>query len=334
MTGRELNQGIKQVCFVVLLIGLAALVILELDYFISSILGAFTIYMLLRKPHQWLLSKGWNKSLATTILLSVTILMVFILGVGMVGMLYNKLRGFHPQMVMDNVNAIHDFVLRHTGYNIFSPEMVNKAIQQASQMLPNVFSTTGNIVMNSIMMIFLLFFMLQSSRQMELMIENNLPLTKNSIRLLKNETQNMVVSNAIGIPVIIIGQGVVAGIAYWLLGAGDPIVWGMLTGIAGIIPIVGTAGVWFPLAVNLMINGQVWQGIVLIVYGILIVASVDNVFRMVFMKKYANVHPLITVFGIILGMNLFGFWGIIFGPLVFSGFLVLLKIYKNEYLTD
>jgi predicted PurR-regulated permease PerM len=56
--------------------------------------------------------------------------------------------------------------------------------------------------------------------------------------------------------------------------------------------------------------------------------------RMFFMKKYADVHPLITIFGIVLGMNLFGFWGIIFGPLVISGFLVLLKIYKNEFLEN
>ena len=332
MTGRELNQIIRQIGFVVLLVGLSALVILKLNYFVSSFLGAFTIYMLLRKPHQYLLSKGWNKTLATIVLLTIIVVVIFVVGGVLVGTLYTKLKGFQPQLLMNNVSEIHEFILRKTGYNIFSPTVVNKAIQQASQMLPNIFAATGNIFLNVVMMVFLLFFLLRSSRQMESSIERNLPLTDNSIQLLKNETQNMVVSNAIGIPVIMIGQGLAAGIGYWLLGAGDPIGWGVLTGVFGVIPIVGTTSIWLPLAINLMISGQVWQGIVLIVYSLLIVGGVDSAIRMVVMRKYANVHPLITIFGIIIGLNLFGFWGIIFGPLLLSGCMVLFKIYKKEFL--
>ena len=332
MTGRELHQIIKQIGFVILLVGLSILVIHKLNYFASSILGAFTIYMILRKPHRYLLSRGWNKTLSTIVLLTITAIVMFVVGGALVSMLYTKLKGFQPQLMMNNVSEIHEFILRKTGYNIFSPTVVNKAIQQASQMLPNIFVTTGNIVLNALMMVFLLFFMLRSSRQMELNIERNLPLTDNSIWLLKAETHNMVISNAIGIPLIMIGQGVAAGVGYWLLGAGDPIGWGVLTGVFGVIPIVGTTSIWLPLSINLLINGQVWQGIVLIVYSLVIVSGVDSAIRMVVMKKYANVHPLIAIFGIILGLNLFGFWGIIFGPLLLSGCMVLFKIYKKEFL--
>ena len=80
MTGRELNQIIKQIAFVALLIGLGALVLLRLNYFISSILGAFTIYMLLRKPHKYLLSKGWSKTLTTILLLTITVVIMFVVG--------------------------------------------------------------------------------------------------------------------------------------------------------------------------------------------------------------------------------------------------------------
>jgi len=144
----------------------------------------------------------------------------------------------------------------------------------------------------------------------------------------------MVVSNAVGIPLIMIGQGLTAALGYWLFGAGDPIIWGILTGVFGLIPIIGTAGIWLPLSINLLLGGNIWQGIVLLIYGAGIIASIDNLFRMIFMKKYANVHPLITIFGIIVGMNLFGFWGIIFGPLILSGFLLLIKIYKDEFLSN
>jgi predicted PurR-regulated permease PerM len=333
-SGRQLNQVIKQVAFVIILVSVFILMVEKLNYFVSSFLGAFTIYMLLRKTHRKMLEKGWNRLLATIVLLTATILVLFVLGGIVFGAVFSELKGFQPQVVIDNVNSIHDNILEKTGYNIFSKNMVDEAIKSAGNFLPGIFSTAGSILTNGMMMIFLLFFMLQESRAMEIGIEDNLPLKKDSISMLKKEAQNMVVSNAIGIPVILIGQALTAGLSYWILGAGDPVVWGLLTGVFGLIPIIGTAGVWLPLSVNLLIGGFIWQGIVLIVYGALIISSVDNLIRMVFLKKYANVHPLVAIFGIILGMNLFGFWGIIFGPLVISGFMVLCKIYKKEFMTD
>ncbi len=334
MKGIELNQGIKQVGFVIVLLFIFCIIVLELNYFISSMLGAFTLYMLLRTPLRKLEAKGWSLTIATFFLLVITVLIVFVIGGVLAGTIYTKLKDFHPQMVVDNVHQIRETILEKTGYNIMSKSVVEQAIQSITQILPNIFSVTTSIVMNAIMMVFVLFFMLHKSREMEDGIENNLPLSRNSISLLKKETQSMVVSNAIGIPVIMIGHGLLSALGYWIFGAGDPFVWGVLTGLCGLIPVIGTAAIWVPLAVNLFIAGNILQGILLLVYGVVIISSADNIIRMFFMKKYADVHPLITIFGIILGMNLFGFWGIIFGPLVISGFLVLLKIYKNEFLEN
>jgi predicted PurR-regulated permease PerM len=332
MKSIELNQGIKQVGFVVILLFIFCIIIAELNYFINSILGAFTLYMLLRKPLHRLEAKGWKTTLATFFLLIITILIVFVIGGLLVGTIYGKLKDFHPQLILDIIHQIRETVLEKTGYNILSKDVTDKAILTVSQMLPNIFSVTGSIITNAMMMVFVLFFMLQQSRKMEESIESNLPLSRNSIALLRYETRNMVVSNAIGIPIIMMGHALVSAFGYWIFEGGDPFVWGILTGLCGLIPVVGTAVIWLPLSINLFITGDIWQGIFLLAYGSVVISGVDNVIRMFFMKKYADVHPLITIFGIILGMNLFGFWGIIFGPLIISGFLVLLKIYKTEYL--
>lgn len=143
----------------------------------------------------------------------------------------------------------------------------------------------------------------------------------------------MVISNAIGVPMIMLAQGSVAAFAYWFTGAGDPIIWGLLTSFFGLIPVVGTAAVWIPLSVNLLMGNHIWQGLALIVWGTCVVACIDNVVRIFFLNKYANVHPITALFGVIAGINLFGFWGIIFGPLVISGFLLLVKIFHYEFLT-
>lgn len=143
----------------------------------------------------------------------------------------------------------------------------------------------------------------------------------------------MIVSNAIGIPVIMMLQGSLSSLGYWFTDAGDPIIWGILTGFAGLVPAVGTSVIWLPLSLNLLIGGYIWQGIFLLLWGSLVISLVDNGFRMVFLKKYADTHPLIPLFGVILGINLLGFWGIIFGPLLLSGFLLLVKIFHSEFLS-
>ncbi len=334
LTGKELGEGIRQVGFIVLLVALLLLIVHELNYFVSAALGGFTLYMLLRKPHRWLVARKWPRMVATAVLLLATVVVLVGCGGGVASIIMPKLRGFHPHVVIDNVNAIHDWIFEKTGFNIFSKDVIDQAIASLGSILPDVLAGTGKLAVNGFMSFVLAFFMLQGGEPMERNFVRNMPLCRRNVDLLRHETHNIVISNAIGIPIIVIGHSIVSGLAYWWLGAGDPVVWGMLTGLCGLVPVVGTAAVWVPLAINLLAAGQIWQGLVLAAYGALVVANVDNVLRMVLLNKYADVHPLITLFGIILGLNLFGFWGIIFGPLLISGFLLLIKIYKNEFLTD
>lgn len=332
-TGKLFNERVKQIGLLILMFCLICLIVGELQYFLSSILASFTMYMILRKPHRKLLSKGWKNSWATALLMLITFLIVIIIGGGVVGLIFDKMKDFHPQSILNSIRNIHDMVVQKWGYNIFSEEIISKGISTLGNILPGIISTTGNVIANVAMMAFLLFFMLYESVGFEKGLENLIPLSHDSVVMLKKETNNMVLSNAVGIPMIMLGQGIVAGFGYWLTGAGDPIIWGLVTSFFGLVPVVGTAGVWLPLSINLLIGGNIWQGIVLVIWGAAIVSSVDNLIRMVFLKKHANVHPLIALFGVILGINLFGFWGIIFGPLLLSGVLLLLKIYKKEFLS-
>ena len=292
MTGKQLNHIIKQISFVIVLVAAFILIVVKMNYFASSFLGALTLYVLLRGIHRKMLEKGWNKLLSTLTLLLATILIVFGIGGAIFGIVFSEMKSFQPQMILDNVKQIQEYILETTDYNIFSTDIVDQSLKSLGNFLPAMFSKAGSIFANGMMMVFILFFMLQESKKMETLVEENLPLKKDSIDLLKNETQSMVVSNSIGVSVILIFQALVAGLVYWILGAGNPVVWGLLTGVCGLIPIIGTAGIWIPLSINLLLGGFIWQGIVLLLCGALIIASVDNLIRMVFLKKYANVHQI------------------------------------------
>ena len=333
-TGKFFNERVKSIGFLLILASLAGLIIYELRYFSSSVLGAFTLYMVLRKPYNNLLAKGWKKTLAIIYLLFLTFLIIFIIGGGITSVVYSKISHFNPQMILENIKQIHETIIQNIEYNIIPEDIIEKGVQWLGSFLPGLLSATGNVVANVILMIFVLFFMLQANEKFEQGIVNFLPISKESTLLLKKEINNMIISNAVGIPVIMVLQGSLSALAYWFTDAGDPIIWGLLTGFAGLIPVIGTTVIWVPLSINLLIGGEIWQAVLLLAWGSCILSLIETGIRMAFLKKYANVHPLIPLFGVIFGINLFGFWGIIFGPLVISIFLLLVKIFHHEFVKN
>jgi len=158
-----------------------------------------------------------------------------------------------------------------------------------------------------------------------------MPLKDANVAKLGKEMENMVLSNAIGIPVIALLQGVVALIGYLILGVNEPWFWFVITCITAMLPVVGAALAYVPVAIILFANDHTWQGVVMLIFGFGVIGTVDNFFRFALAKKFADVHPLITVFGVIIGLTMFGFLGLIFGPLLISLFLLLLKMYSNEF---
>jgi predicted PurR-regulated permease PerM len=166
---------------------------------------------------------------------------------------------------------------------------------------------------------------------MERALHSFIPLQKDSIDELGKETINMVRANAIGIPLISIIQGITATIAYAIFGLKDWGMWGFLTGVFAFFPVVGTMIVWLPLVIYLYSQGLNWQATGLMLYSLLVTGNVDYLARVTLMKKIGDVHPLITIFGVIVGLQLFGFMGFIFGPLVFSYLIILMKIYTHEF---
>lgn len=144
---------------------------------------------------------------------------------------------------------------------------------------------------------------------------------------------NMIIrSNAIGIPLLAFIQGGVAMIGYWIFGAPNILFSGFLTGIASVVPMVGTALIWIPIAVYMALIGNWFQAIGLVAFGMLVISQLDNLIRFIIQKKMADIHPLITIFGVVIGLSLFGFMGVIFGPLLLSLFLLFIDMFKKGYL--
>src|SRR5690606_3913156 len=113
-------------------------------------------------------------------------------------------------------------------------------------------------------------------------------------------------------------QSLIAILGYWIFGVDEFLIWGLLTGICSLLPVIGTMIIWVPIVIYMIATGDVGKGIGLALYCAIIVSNIDNVLRFTVMKKIGDVHPLITVFGVIIGLQMFGIMGLIFGPLLLS----------------
>ncbi|WP_418313798.1 AI-2E family transporter, partial [Porphyromonas sp.] len=176
-----------------------------------------------------------------------------------------------------------------------------------------------------------LYFMLRGYDQFEAAVEELLPFTECNKKTVSNETISIVKSNAIGIPLLAIVQGVFAYIGYLIFGVNNALLFAVLTTFTTIIPVLGTMIVWIPIAVVMGINGDWLNAILLALYGFIVIGGVDNVARLLLQKQMANIHPLITIFGVFIGLSLFGFWGVIFGPLILSLIVLFINLYRHDF---
>jgi predicted PurR-regulated permease PerM len=215
---------------------------------------------------------------------------------------------------------------------IASEANINKLGNTITASLPRILGATFNSITTIFFMYFILYFMLINGRKMEVALYEYTPMKDENVAKVGKEVNMMVLSNAIGIPVIALAQGVIALIGYLVLGINEPFFWFGVTCIAAMIPVVGAALAYVPISIILFANGQTWQGIVMLIFGFGIIGTADNVLRFTLLRKLGDVHPLTTVFGVIIGLSLFGFIGLIFGPLLISLFILLLRIYSSEFI--
>ena len=329
------QNRIKQIILIAILLILGVAILLELRTFMSGFLGAVTLYVLLRSSMLKLTEKyKWPKALAAIVLITASIFLILIPLSGVVQLLIVKLSSLqiNSNEVQKGVATIIDRIEQLAHIDLVSDNFLSELQKVMGNAVQIVINTTYSVAINAIMLCFILYFMLTSIRKLDRAAFRLLPLSEKHSKSFLRESKKMVVSNAVGIPLIAIIQGLVAAFGYWIFGISDALFWGLITGVFSILPIVGTAIIWLPLSVYLMIDAELWQGIGLLLFGAVIITSVDNLIRFILQKQMADVHPVVTVLGVIIGINLFGFIGLVFGPLLLSSFLLLFKIYRYEYM--
>lgn len=328
------NNRLRQIMLLLVIILLALLLLKQLYVFLPGFLGAITLYILLRETYFNLtIKKKWNKTITAISFIILSLLVIALPLYFAIDLLSVKISAVlsDPVELIKDAKIVGQKIFELTGVQLLTDENLLTFQKKSATIIPGILNSSASLLSNFAIMFFLLYFLLKSGRLVEKFLQQFIPLKEENVDMLSKETKNMIKANAIGIPVLAIIQGIVATFGYWIFGVKDIALWGFLTGVFSMVPIVGTAIIWLPLTAYLFSINQTGHAIGLLIYAVVLITNIDYVVRLTLLKKFMDVHPLITVFGVIIGIGLFGFWGVIFGPLLISYFIILIKIYMNEF---
>ena len=328
------NDRIRQLLILALIIILGFILVNELYLFLPGLLGGVTLYILTRGLYFKLTyQKKWKKGL-TALLFILGCLVIFsipfYMAIKMISPKVNDLINNQDKLI-SGFKIFSEQFKQYSGIELLSDENTKELTQRISSLVPKLLNSTASVLTNLLMMFFLLYYLFVNGSEIEKYLSRIIPLKPDNIDKLAHETKLMITANAIGIPIICFVQGIFAALGYWIFGVQDWGMWAFLTGVFAFFPLVGTMIIWVPIVLFMFSTGNTWMATGLTIYSIVVTGNVDYITRLGLLKKIGDVHPMITVLGVIAGLGLFGFMGLIFGPLLVSYFIILIKIYMNEF---
>jgi predicted PurR-regulated permease PerM len=304
-------------------------------YILTALLSTVILYILFKPLYLYLSDKkSINKSLSSISVISLSFLIIVLPLSGLSVMIINKLIGFqkHPEMLNDILNKIQGII----GSRIDLKDILSKSINDISRWSLSAFSVfisgAFKTFISLIVIYFSLFFMFKSHEQFEDTLEKYLPFDKKSSLLFGDELKKITYSNIIGQGFIGISQGIVVVVGFLIFGIPDPFFWGIISIFVCFLPIIGAPIIFVPAGIIELAMGNTGAGIGILIWGGVFVTLIDNCLRQYISKKIANIHPLITLLGVAIGVPVFGLIGLVIGPLMISFFLLLFKVYEASYM--
>ena len=328
------NDRIRQILLLLIIILLIYLSLRELQLFMPGVLGAITLYILSRASYfQLVYNRKWKKGRAAFLFIFYYLMLLGIPVFAAITLLSPKISDAlsDPTHLIDNIKQGILQVQAKIGVTIVSEKSLTNSLDQTIRFIPSLLNSTLNLLSNLITMLFFLYYLLYHGREIEMTLFKMIPLKDANTAILAFETKKLVKANAIGIPLISIIQGLTATLGYFIFGVDEFALWGFFTGVFAFFPVVGTMVVWVPMVIYMYVTGETWNATGLLLYSLVVTGNIDYIARITIMKKMGNVHPVITVLGVLIGLGLFGFIGLIFGPLLVSYIVVLFRIYMNEF---
>ncbi|PSG96329.1 hypothetical protein BRD56_11605 [Thermoplasmatales archaeon SW_10_69_26] len=211
---------------------------------------------------------------------------------------------------------------------------IEQAVPQARQAvlnaLPNAAQFLAEFGLGVSVVLFIGYYALRDGDRLVDFVEELMPLQPDTEERILDEVRNYTDAVVFGQVATAVVQGLAAGLGFWIFQVPAPVLFGFLTAILSLLPVIGPPLVWLPVSVFLIASGATGRGVGLLIWSALLVSTIDNVVKPKIMSERSGMHPTIALLGVIGGLIAFGFMGFLLGPVILALFLTMLGIYMEQ----
>jgi predicted PurR-regulated permease PerM len=330
----------KQITLFLFTLGILIVCALLLYPFFTAIVGAIVLAVITQRPYDWLATKIKNRSASSALALILVILAIIVPSFFLVQDLGQQALGAVSALRNDvNQQKVTDFIADHPALasriQVVSDSVdIDRAAQTTAAYLGRKFAgLLGNsfgVITQLVVMLFILFFLFRDRELALGVLRSHLPLRDQETNELLNRVGDTIYATALGRLVVAGVQGILAGLAYWVLGVPGVILWGFMTGLLAMVPAFGAFLVWGPIAVYLGLTGHWGKAALLAIWGGVIVSTIDNFLYPILVGTQMRAHTVTILISILGGIALFGITGVILGPVIFTIAATLLAFWRTR----
>ena len=321
----------QRAAFVVFALG-AGLVWALVPY-LTGIIGIPVLAVLFGPLHGWLVRHRLPSGPAAFAVTLLGAILVIVPGILLAGLLINEAQQVAANVLKSPIlERLQGLQIRGIPVGPRIAEVGGRIVGWVGTSVFGLVGTATRLTLNLTISFFGLYYVLKHPGDVWLDARPYIPFSKKNTEKLGKRFKDVTVSTVIGTGVTAAIQGALLGVAFWMLGLPNALFWSVVTAALAILPVVGSGLVWGPAAVVLILQGRPLAGILLVIWGAVVVGSADNFIRPVVYRRWAAVHPLITLIGAIAGVSHFGLLGLLIGPLALSYMFELIRMYGEEYI--
>ena len=320
----------QRAALLVLLLGLA--LVIALTPYATGLLGIPVLYAVFAPLHDWL-GMRVRPRLAASLVVTLALFLIVVPGVSFAGLIVNQAQEIAAGVIRNPLlGRLRE--LRLGGIDL-GPRLADLGTTVVGWVGSSAFGLVGTatrLALNLTISLFGLFYLLLQPGETWEAVQPYIPFSAKNTEKLRQRFRDVTTATIVGTGLTAAIQGSLVGIGFWLTGLPNAVFWGVVTMVFAILPVVGSGLVWGPGAIALMIGNHALAGVLLALGGVVIVGNVDYVIRPRVFRRWANIHPLVTLIGALAGVPYFGILGLLIGPLALSYFFELIKMYGEEYL--
>jgi predicted PurR-regulated permease PerM len=327
-----LDSNHQRAAMLILALGIA--LIIAISPFATGLIGIPVLYVVFQPVHLWL-TRRVSPRIAAALVTVLALFLIVVPGVSFAGLIVSQAQEIASGVVASPLlERIAQIQIRGVDIGPQLAGLGGKLVSWIGSSAFGLIGTATRLALNLTIALFGLYYLLLSPGGTWEAVRPYIPFSSANTETLRLRFRNVTISTVIGTGLVAAIQGALVGLGFWVAGLSNALFWSVVTMVFAILPVVGSGMVWGPGAIALGLGGHWGWAIAMAIWGLVVVGNVDYIVRPIIFRRWANIHPVVTLLGALAGVPYFGLLGLLIGPLALSYFFELIRMYREEYLKD